>query len=187
MLPTTPLTQREAVALLGEHGVAQRQARDVLRAGFAGEPVRVGNVCLYERDAVARLASWPALRLLDLDGVCPVGAFIARRAPDLGADAPSQRRAVAGDWQMSPWTRLWIEITVRAHGPLPLIATVAGFVALGADIVGVETPIASTTTLILGEPGAWFQGVRGRRVATRAGRAWVLRGPRGFTGRDARC
>jgi hypothetical protein len=189
------ITQRQSAAVLEEGGVARRQARDLLRAGFAGAAMRAGNVCLYDRDMVADLVSWPKLSLPGLDRLCPDGVFVARRAPDLTADRATQLASVSDGWQMSPWTRLWLRTTVEDGGPLPFVATVAGFVALGADItaVGITAVDISgvggtvpTTSFALAEPGGWFDGVRRRRVQTGPGRAWVLRGPRGFRGADAR-
>lgn len=189
-------TQRESAAVLARRGVARRQARDLLRAGFAGTPFRAGNVCLYDRAAVEDLASWPTMTLPELDALCPVGVFVARRAPDLTADRAAQLASVADGWQMSPWTWLWLRIKVDAAGSVPLIATVAGFVALGADItgvgsigvgsIGVEGGAAQATSLVLAEPGAWFEGVRQRRVRTGPGRGWVLRGLPGSRAADAR-
>ena len=179
------ITQRESAVVLEQGGVARRQARDLLTAGFAGAAVRAGNVCLYDRDTVADLASWPELSLPELDRLCPDGVFVARRAPDLTADRATQLASVSDGWQMSPWTRLWLRMRVEIVGPVPLVATVAGFVALGADItsVGTSAPTtAPTTALALAEPGAWFDGVRRRRVRTGPGRAWVLRAPSGVRG-----
>jgi len=158
----------------------------VLNAGFAGAAIRAGNVCLYDRDTVAELASWPKLSLADLDRLCPVGVFVARRAPDLTADRATQLASVSDGWQMSPWTGLWLRSRVEMCGSVPLVATVAGFVALGADITAVVSATPQETSLVLAEPGAWFDGVRRRRVQTGPGRAWVLRGPRGSRSADAR-
>ena len=180
------ISQRQSVAVLGQGGVAQRQARDLLRAGFVGAPIRAGNVCLYDQAAVEDLASWPVLPLPDLDRLCPVGVFVARRGPDLTAERATQLASVSHGWQMSPWTWLWLRSTVDACGSVPLVATVAGFVALGADITAVGYTAPQTTSLVLAEPGPWFAGVHRRRVQTGPGCAWVLRGPRGSRSADAR-
>lgn len=179
------ISQRESASVLEQGGVARRQARDLLNAGFAGAAMRAGNVCLYDRGAVADLASWPKLSLLELDRLCPDGVFIARRAPDLTAARATQLASVSDGWQMSPWTRLWLRSRVEVGVTVPFVATVAGFVALGADITAVGSTAPQETSLVLAEPGAWFDGVRRRRVQTGPGRAWVLRGPRGFRGADA--
>jgi hypothetical protein len=173
------ISQREAAGVLDQGGVARRQARDLLRAGFVGAPIRAGNVCLYDRAAVEDLASWPRLSLPELDRLCPAGVFVARRAPDLTADRATQLASVSAGWQMSPWTWLWLSTKVDACGSVPFVATVAGYVALGADIAAAERPEAAvgTTSLVLAEPGAWFEGVRRRRVQTGPGREWVLREP----------
>jgi hypothetical protein len=70
-------------------------------------------------------------------------------------------------------------------GHFPSVATVSGFIALGANIVGVrEDPtrpgypafrVRHPTTLSLAEPGGWFDDFRGRRLPTGPGRPWTIR------------
>lgn len=190
------ISTREAARHLHGIGLTRRQTDRLLGAGFAGEPLRTAGAMLWHEGRVHELASRPWVEETGLDEVCPQGLFVARRHVDLRAPATDQLAAVRGDWDLSLLTRVFVKHAVGQHGLLPFVATVTGFVALGAEIVDVTTTVRTTrattgsprqvTTLDLERPGAWFEHLRGRRLPSGPGRPWVIRGWQPFTERTRR-
>ena len=176
------ITGREAAHRLGAAGLTRRQANRVLTAGFAGAPVRSTGAHLYDARRVADLERWPTVGDDVLDRACPRGIFIARRDVDLDTPAATQRETVRADWPISPYTAVLLRSRIEASGSLPFVATVCGFVALGADLTGLVATAHGSYLLELDEPGAWFEPLRGRRIPTGPGRPWVIRRGRPYAG-----
>ncbi|MDP2773444.1 MAG: hypothetical protein Q8O61_07780 [Nocardioides sp.] len=111
-----------------------------------------------------------------VDAVCPSGVFVARRDLDLRSPRAQQLADLRDGWDLSPWTRVWIRVVCGRDGWLPFVATVGGFVALGAEVTGVMPTSERQCRLELRDPGTWFETLRGARFPTGPGRDWVLRG-----------
>jgi hypothetical protein len=180
------ISGRRAAARLEAAGLTNRQARRVLAAGFAGAPVRTSAALLFEQESVEALAAWPVLSDDLVAAALPGGAFVARRDVDLLPGAPDLVEALRGGWALSPLTAVWIRVRIGSHGHLPLVATVGGFVAGGAEITGLVTAGASGYRLDLRAPGPWFDALAGRRLPTGPGRPWVVLGWQPSTPRGRR-
>lgn len=94
---------------------------------------------------------------------------------------PGQQREAARKWWfLSAYTRLEIRLRVASEGFVPFVATVSGFVVLGADIAAVYAEAAGSgrrtprCEFELREPGAWFDVWQGRRLATGPGGPWRM-------------
>lgn len=197
------MTGREAAECLGRLSLGREPARRALLAGVAGPGIRTRGTLLYEATEVHAAVE----RALDppvpgwADGAAtfvgrvaprtpePDGSWRAWRGADLTAPAGEQRDAVRAWWHLSIWTRVWIGSRSRLHGFFPFIATVSGFVAVGADIVSLDQSLdgeaagmlrakprarpsyrpAMPTAFVLREPGTWFDPLRGRRLGTGPG------------------
>lgn len=170
------ISSRGAEAMLGEVGLARRQARRVLAAGLAGAPLVTPSALLYRTADVEALTRWPLLSVREVDAACPSGIFVARRDLDLTAPRTEQLDAVRDGWDLSPWTQIWIRVVCERDGGLPFVATVSGIVALGAEVAGVALVAERRCRLELRDPGAWFRTFRSARFPTGPGRDWVLRG-----------
>ncbi len=60
---------------------------------------------------------------------------------------------------------------------MPFVVTIAGFVALGADLIGARfSELPDKHQLTLRPPGSWYDEVRETRIVTGPGRAWVMPG-----------
>lgn len=164
------ISGRQACALLAEAGVARTQGRRVLLAGLAGEAVQTSSALLYDEARVRDLAAWPELTSAEVLRACPHGLFVAR-VP--GRQVPD---AVREGWPLSVPIRVVLRLRAAEGRPLPLIATVSGFVATGAEVVGVtpEQREARTSRLELAPPGAWFEQLRRRRFDTGPGKSWLI-------------
>ena len=111
--------------------------------------------------------AWPE----EVVAACPWGVFVARRAGPEGD--------LARPWVLSVLTAIQLLHLMERHGYVPLVATVAGFVTTGAEILDVLPAPSSSRTrpcraLTLREPGPWFETFRDRRLPTGPGAAWVL-------------
>jgi hypothetical protein len=191
------VSAREAARVLAEVGLTWEQARRLLRAGFAGPGTRTAGSLLYDAAQVRALLNWPDVDELDLAEACPDELFVARFEPqrslDLLEPRDRQLKAVRRSWDLSLWTRVRLQHRVRQLGAVPFVGTVGGFVAMGADIVGLtldrqsgEGPavrkgatskLGGDRELIrfeLSEPGEWFETLRGRRLRTGRGGPWIL-------------
>jgi hypothetical protein len=165
------ISGREARAILEGAGVSPRGARRVLASGLAGVPVVTRAAHLYDDERVREVAGRLKLTWHDLEDICPAGILIARRDLDVTATRAEQLAAVRDGWEViSMWRRWQLCDAVRRHGRLPFVASVSGFVALGADIVG----FGDGSDLLLDPPGAWFSSLEERRLPTGQGRPWRL-------------
>ena len=167
------ISARQAAERLGVQGVTRRQARELLSAGFAGDPVVTRGAHLYDADRVDELAGWTRLRWPDVMRACPHGLFVARRFVDVRTPRCEQLAAVRGEWRLSPWSALELRFRVERGGPVPLVATVCGHVALGAEIQHVRGDRTGRWQFGLEDPGLWFEGMSGHRLWTGPGRPWV--------------
>jgi hypothetical protein len=177
---------RQAVRLLLARGATsgEAQARSLLRAGAAGRGVVTGAGVLFDGDAVRALADRPWLDEAAQREACPHGAYIARLSRSSSVDLTRPWAAVVGSVDGAPrmptMTAALLGVLVTAAGCLPWIATLHGYVVLGADLHGFESDQARLTRFRLAPPGDWFRAWSGYRVAgPRGGRPWVILGPRG--------
>jgi len=168
------ISARRATRVLELAGLGGRQARRVLACGLAGPPVATRAALLYDADRVAELAGRPEISDATADAATPGGLFVARRDVDVLAPEDQQRGSLQGGWGFSPVAAVLVRIRVEQHGHVPLVATVGGFVAAGAEILEVLVS-PEGYHLVLQEAGPWFATFRGRRFATGPGRPWVLR------------
>ncbi len=76
---------------------------------------------------------------------------------------------------MTEMSRALLAARIAGHGRLPWVATMFGFVLLGAEAVGAWSDREHSRTLFaLEPPGAWFGQVEGHRLRTRRGRPGLL-------------
>ncbi len=165
------ISGREARAMLEAAGFSTRHARTALNSHLAGPPIRSAVVHLYDETLVRDLAERPVVDWLGLSRVCPDGFLVTRRDLDLSVAREELVAQVSRGWDgMSPWMRVAMSLRVARRGSLPLLATVAGVVVLGAEIVSAR----DHSGVRLGSPGAWFAGLQGARLSLGPGRPWVL-------------
>ena len=169
------VSAREAAVFLEDAGLCRRQARRVLASGLAGAPLRTRSSLLFDADRVRDLVAWPVADAAAVDAACPWGIFISRRQVDVGAEAADQLASVREDWPLNQLTRVFLGLRIRRHGYFPFVATVSGYVALGAEIVGGSLR-RGNAVFDLQEPGEWFEVLRGRQFPSGPGRPWVIRG-----------
>jgi hypothetical protein len=165
------LTQRAATERLRSLGIGPRQARQVLDAGLAGDPLRTSAALLFESERVESLVRRPVLPWAEVDEVCPSGLFVARRSADDLRDG----------WTLPLHARIAVVLVAQADGQLPMVATTGGFVTGGAGIVdthgeGTARGRRDTCRLDLVEPASWFESFHERRLPTGPGRPWWLHG-----------
>lgn len=159
---------------LARVGLARDQARQVLATGLAGPGIRTAGAVLYDEAKVHQLRRRPNARRTDLDPRCHDGMFVTRgRHLDYSAPRSAQLASVRGDWWLSPLTVVLLETRAEQGRPVPFIATVGGFVVLGAEIRGVRGT-TKTATLDLADPGPWFDTLRDKRFETGRGGPWIL-------------
>jgi len=191
------ISSREAAQILAASGLTRDRARRVLQFGFAGDALRTRGSLLYEDTRVRALLDWPDVDPGVLRETCTHGLFVARVRnvrPELAGDVAGD---LAGDlagelalreWQLSPWARLEMRRVVEAQGFLPLVATVCGFVASGANITAVWPGPSGTgrgSRLDLDEPGAWFEEFQSRKLVSGPGSAWLFWRPRPAAGKNS--
>jgi hypothetical protein len=145
----------------------------VLAAGFAGAARRTSACRLYDERAVRELAGRPLVDERHLAAACPRGLYVARlsRSTRLDVTRPWSEVAfaVAVQPSMSAMTRALLGVRIAAYGRLPWVATLCGYVVLCADCVAVHRMDGGRSEFVLEPPGAWSEGVTGRRLHTRRG------------------
>jgi hypothetical protein len=153
-----------------------RSARRVLACGLAGEPQMSSNAWLYDEEVITALRARPAISVAECARRFPNGLFISRRPVDARWPPDRRRAALATGWPIGLGTQAILTVRLALDGSLPMIATVAGFVVDGFDIVGAASDGRGRHDLTLGEPGAWFEQFRDARVPTGRGREWTIAG-----------
>lgn len=162
---------REAARILARRALNRRQARRVLDAGLAGAPVRTSSATLYERRRVNELIERLGVPADVRQELCPNGVFVARRFFSVLAPRAEQMEALRGGWVISPWIAWALESRMAHEGPMPFVATIGGFVALGANLTGFWKD-RDHAGLVLRAPGPWFEAFEGHRFSTWSGNAW---------------
>ena len=175
------ITGREAARILRDTGLTRERSRRLLAAGFAGEPIRAAGAHLYEQDRIVELARRPRIDKANVVTWCPDGLFVARRDVNVAASWADRADAVRGPWECGRGTRVFLQIMIDRAGPFPMVGTVCGFVAVGAEIVDIRaTPSGvdarETSMFELREAGTWFHSFRDARLPTGPGRPWSIFG-----------
>ena len=183
-LPRMLVSARGAARILGTVGVHREAARRLLALGFAGEPIRTSSALLYDEARVEALARWPLVTAEEARRHCSSGVFVARRDVDVREPLVDQLAGLRRDWPLAFWKPVGLTMYAERDGYYPFVATVGGFVALGANIVAADldpsrpghrpTRVAEPTVLTFEEAGAWFDNFRGHRFPTGPGRAWRI-------------
>lgn len=168
------MTRRAAERRLATIGLARRHATQVLQAGLAGRPEITTSALLYDADAVDALVARAPLTVAEVLDTCPQGLVVARRTTSCLDD-------LVDGWDFGEVIGSWINLRAAEHGHVPLVATVGGFVTMGAEIVTVTTrvgddPSRPKSTLTLRPATGWVEAMSGRRLARGPGRPWSLVG-----------
>ena len=178
------ISGREAVRILLKCGgmTGEAQARALLRTGAAGWGTVTDTGVYFQSEDVIALADRPWLSRSAQEDACPHGAYLARvsRSVTLDLTRPWTEVAasLAGVPTMPTMTSalLTASVTAQPSGGLPWVATLHGFVVLGADLVGLATDAEGVNTFELQPPGDWFDAWHETRIrVTRGGRPWVIR------------
>jgi hypothetical protein len=168
------MSGREARARLEHAGISGWRARSALECGLAGPPVRTRSIHLYEADRVEALANRRVVDPWEMRTRAPEGFLLSRRAVSVDVShAELLEELSAMPHGMSPYRALSLRFADRHVDGLPFVATVAGFVVLGAEIRGLKG-----RTMLLRPPGAWFDGMADVQFPTGQGRPWTLQEPR---------
>jgi hypothetical protein len=162
---------------------SDEQVRILLRSGAAGRGVPTTGGVLYDEQSVRELVSRPTVDRDELATTCPHGLYVARLPRDLCVD-------VTGSWErtaarlsrvpaMPAMTAALLQVRLRMSGRrLPWVATVSGFVVLGADLTGIIEASGvdgPEQRFRLEPPGKWFAGLERRWFPTgRGGRPWHI-------------
>jgi hypothetical protein len=170
-----------AAITLSEVGLSRERTRLLLETGVAGPATRVSGAVLYDAGRVEGLTRWLRVRDLDVAAACPDGLLVGRLAPhrrlDLTDTPDAQRRAIGEGWHPPRAARWLIHGRAALGVTMPFVATVSGFILLGADVAGIEPDGRGGRRLLLEEPGEWYDELRGRRwLAGRGGPALLLWG-----------
>lgn len=172
---------REAVGILTPVVAGAAQARILLRAGLAGHALEVRRR-LYDEGQVRALAERPLVEESALPVLCPHGLYIARQPRSVIVDAGSRwedlTAALGGMPRMPGLTAALLSVRLGVAGRLPWVATICGFVLVGADLTGFcedRSGAGRGTTFDLERPGEWFAAFDARRLPTTVGgRPWHL-------------
>jgi hypothetical protein len=173
---TELLSQRRAAALFAAISVPRRHARRVLESGLAGDPVVTPSALLYDRAVVQQLVERPLVRADRVDELCPHGLFVARREINVRSSRDDQVAVLEPGWTFSGFTALWLDLLISRRGPLPFVATIAGFVVFGGVIEALRSDGSHHARLRLGMPGEWFDEMADGQLVTGPGREWSIRG-----------
>ena len=171
-------------------GITRRTARLVLGAGLCGPGLRTRGAVLYGAERVRAVADRPEVAHSSILRVQWPGTLVVRLGAASGLDLlagvedgeeeEEQRASVSGPWGLSPWLRARIGLALSGAQfseprPVPFVATVGGFVALGADIVGAapeDSRPRAGVLLDLAPPSDWYDGFGRRRLPTGRGGPW---------------
>ena len=170
------ISQREAARIITEVGPTRRLAEKVLATGLAGPAQRSTASLLYDLTRVEALAEWPTIHREEQARVCPYGHFVARRLVDVTQPVDAQLSDAAANWDLSPYTRLYLRACLAEHGPIPFVVETCSWVTTAAEITAILVEPGGRTRFTLVEPGPWSDGFREHRVRTYPGRSWLIRG-----------
>jgi len=171
------VSEREAAGILAGAGLAREPARRLLKAGFAGVPLRTRSALLYDEDRVRELVEREPVTERELAATCPRGAFVLRMGQGVDVAAPftEQLDRLRLTWWLSPWARVRIGDAVRRRGWYPFLVTVSGFVAFAGDVTDlVPSDGDRDTSLVVADPSGWAEALPGRRLAHRGAGPWML-------------
>lgn len=177
------LSANQAAELLhAAVGISVRSAREVLATGLAGPPTRLRGMHLYPADTVQRLALRRPVRRDALTSLTGGELLVLRLGSGSGfrVSAPVEVReaAVQRHFRPSPLLRVHLRRRIAEHGALPMIATVGGFVVLGADVTDLHpSPDGGSpppSLMRMAGPGDWFAGFEERWFGTGPGGPWRL-------------
>jgi len=93
------------------------------------------------------------------------------------APMSEQLDAVCRWWHISLYTQILFQAWVERDGYLPFLATVSGFVVVGADLIGIDPWCREGTSFRLREPSGWFDPFRHSRLPVTRGGPWQLWSP----------
>jgi len=157
------ISTRQAAGLLTAVGLNRTRAQLVLDSGLAGEPVRTSSAHLYHARRVRALVDRPVVGWRAVDALDLHALFVARTGVDPGLGASNQVSSWCRDPSISIWTRVAMMGQIQSVGPVPVVATVCGFVALGAELIGYDRDWTVRA------PGPWFETMRDGRLLTGPG------------------
>lgn len=172
------LTGRQAEARLATVGIARRQARQVLAAGLAGDPVRGQRALFYSRARVEELLGRPRLDRAAMETQAreqlPGGLLVLRRFVRGDAGADEARAMIGRGWDLGVYLPGLLRVWASLGAQVAVVVTVAGFVTTGFDLTGTQPDPddPSRRRLLLDDPGEWFAAVRETRIDTGPGKAW---------------
>jgi|GEM_PF-3523302 len=174
------ISARQAADILRWGGFNVDRSRLLLRSGVAGG-VPTSSGTMYDEDRVRELAVRRFVRPAEIATACPGGILVGRLARtkslDLTADAATQLAAVHGPWRVPLLWGILLDHCAKSGTPMPFVATVCGYVLVGAEVTGFERGTGDRATLHLREAGPWFASLRERRwLAGRGGPALLLWG-----------
>ena len=181
------ITAREAARRIGErHLLSRDQARRVLAAGLAGPGRRTASALLFKEESVEALLARPMCDRDTLDELRPFIARLGRQRSLTLEQSWAQQAAVAGTgWRLPALTRVALRLPGQArHGRHPFIATLGGWVVLGAEITGwsidptqrAPRRSAPICSFDLTPPGRWYAAVAETWLPIENGAAWTLWG-----------
>lgn len=165
--------------MLRETGLTRERSRRLLATGIAGRPIVAARSHLYDASRIHDLVSRATVEHSEVLSACPDGVFVARRDLDATAEPDQQLQALQEGWEFSLPTALWLMVLIDHQGTFPLVATVCGYVVIGAEIEDIRIrrlrpePRAD---LVLREAGEWFETFSGHRLPTGRGRPWSILG-----------
>ena len=174
------ISARQAAVILGWGGFNVDRSRLLLRTGVAGGVPTSGGT-MYDEDRVRELAVRKVLGPGEIATACPDGILVGRlartRSVDVTTDAATQLAAVNGPWRVPLLWRILLDHRAESGTPMPFVATICGYVLVGAEVIGFDRAPGDLATLRLREPGPWFESLRERRwLPGRGGPALLLRG-----------
>jgi hypothetical protein len=173
------LSVRAAADVLGAVGLTFEQTRLLLRSGIAGPGTHVGSARAYDAESVVSLVARPCLSASDLSCLAPRGLFVARLSRSTRLDLTRPWREVADALSEQPampaMTRSLLAARITGYERMPWVATLFGFVVLGADAVAISAETETgRTRFALEPPEEWWNTLAGSRLPTGRGRPGLL-------------
>jgi hypothetical protein len=181
------ISQREATFRLSTTArppLTPRLAEGVLVSGFAGRPIRLGTVSLYDEAVVRRVAAAGTVDPHALPEACRPGMLVVRttaRPHLLELPEAERMQQACGAFWFSPSVRLHLSILLERRGFVCVVATVASYVLATADVTEATLDVQegrALTRLTHAPPGTWAAEFRGQRLVTPPGNRWLWLTPR---------